>query len=53
MVKRIFYKENFGKDKGRKNPMKISAGDKGKNKSDINTNSKYKGIRKNKTVNYI
>ena len=53
MVKKIFYKENFCKGKGRKNRVKISAGDNGKNKSDMDDISKYKKIRKNKTVNHI
>ena len=53
MVTKIFYKENFVKGKGRKNSVKISAGDNGKIKSDMDVISKYKKIRKNKTINHI
>ena len=46
MVTKIFYKENFGKGKGRKNSVKISAGDNGKIKSDMDVISKYKKSEK-------
>jgi hypothetical protein len=53
MVKKIFYQENFCKGKRRKSCVKISAGDNRKIKSDIDVISKYKKIRKNKTVSHI
>ena len=44
MVKIIFCQENFGNDKGRKNRLKIYAGDNGKIKGDMDVISKYKQI---------
>ena len=41
MVKKIFYKENFGNDKRIKSRMKVPSGDKAKNKSDRRVHSKY------------